>query len=206
MSSARLATLFTSTILASSVASAGPYDGFRLGFLGSFGFGGETEAKATGGLKADSDNEATAGFVITGQYPIWTYITVGLEFGVLFTKTEAMDRLDQDRNALIDIAPVIEGKYPLLGGRLEPFLKMPFGLSIYVPSDDLKDVSTGVGWTVGLMAGARYFVWSGLAVEAELGWQGHGGSYDYEAQGFEKVEYDYEGHQFQLRFGVLWSF
>jgi hypothetical protein len=204
MTSARLAMLFTSAVLVSTAASAGPYDGFRLGFLGSFGFGGETETKSTG-IKADLDNEATAGFVITGQYPIWTYITVGLEFGVLFTKTEAMDRADLDRNTIIDIAPVIEGKYPLLGGRLEPFLKMPFGLSIFVPSDDFKNLSTGVGWTVGLMAGARYFVWSGLAVEAELGWQGHGGSYDDDA-GFEKAEVDFEGHQFQLRFGLLWSF
>jgi hypothetical protein len=206
MTSARLAMLFTSAVLVSTAASAGPYDGFRLGFLGSFGFGGETEAKPEGGAKSDSDNEATAGFVITGQYPVWTYITVGLEFGVLFSKTEAMDRADLDRNTIIDIAPVIEGKYPLLGGRLEPFLKMPFGLSIYVPSDDLKDNSTGIGWNVGLMAGARYFVWRGLAVEAELGWQGHGGSYDFEPQGFPKVEVDFEGHQFQLRFGLLWSF
>ena len=193
-------------LLASTAANAGPYDGFRLGFLGSFGFGGETETKFDASVKSDSDNEATAGFVITGQYPVWTYVTVGLEFGVLFSKTERMDHANLDRNSIIDISPVIEGKYPLLGGRLEPFIKMPFGLSIFVPSDDLKENSTGIGWNVGLMAGARYVVWRGLAVEAELGWQGHGGPYDEEREGYKKREADFESHQLQLRFGMLWSF
>lgn len=204
----RLGVLLAALLVTTS-AAAGPYDGFRLGVLGSFGFGGKTETKQPGLPSARSDNQATVGFVLNGAYPLWNYLSLGLEFGVLFTKTDAQDRADFRRNTVLDIAPVVEGKFPLLGGRLEPFLKLPFGLSIFVPGKDADDAGyrTGVGWTVGLMGGARYFVWRGLAVEAEMGWQGHGGSYDFEdPQGGQKVEIDYEGHQFQLRFGLLWGF
>lgn len=185
-------------------AEASYGDGFRLGLLTSIGAGGETETESGGGVSA-SDNRATAGFVVTGEVPVIRYLAVGLDFGVLFGETDGMHVADIDRTAILDITPVLKGMVPYQGGRGEVFLKVPVGLSVAIPSRDLEQATgleTGVGWTAAVLAGTQYFVWDDLALQLELGWQGHGSNADL-AFGGDATS---TTHQFQLRFGAVWEF
>ena len=141
--------------------------------------------------------------MLAAEYAFLKYAAAGLELGVLFAKTDAMDDADQDRGTIVDVNLVLEGHYPYLAGKGEVYVKMPLGLAIAVPSNDLDDeYETGTGWTVGLLFGNRYFFWGGLGCEFELGWQGHGVGGDRKTVG----EFESTSHQFQLRLGLIYGF
>jgi hypothetical protein len=200
MKSTTMLLLAGALVMVAAPAQARRGDGFRAGLLGSFGFGGEGESEFAG-FKSASDNEATAGFVLFGEYPIMQYFAAGFEFGFLTFETEAMDAANQDRNKVLDFAPVLKPRFQYMGGAGEVFLKVPVGLSIVTPNDDVGS-ETGIGWTAGVLVGTSYFVYSGLALDLEMGWQGHGGTADLKGGG----EVDYSTHQFQLRLGAMWEF
>lgn len=192
---AALAALVTTTV-------AGRADALEVGFKGMFAFGGEASIEDQG-AEADDDMEATAGFGLYGTYGLFRYLDIGAQVAFLWYETEAMDDNDQDANTAIDIGALVKPKFPLLGGKLDIYVAVPIGLSIFVPSSDTDDViKTGVGMHVGVLPGVAYRFWKGLGAFAELGWSFHLGKHDKKGGG----DYEYSFSQFALNLGVSYEF
>ena len=167
------------------------------------------------------------GFGLRVEYELHKHFHVGFLTNFQFWRTEPQDDSNADRNLFVDLAPVLKLRRGFHNERGEVFVEMPVGLTIAKFSDEgekwvasfqnASKPETGLGWNVGLMAGASYRVTGNLSVQARLGWQGRGGSYEMKGSSNEwsmpwqptqenKQDIEFELHQFSMNFGMFYTF
>lgn len=117
------------------------------------------------------DLKASIGFGGRVDYAIHDYVTVG---GQLTWASMKIDAPGADRDNELDISPFVRGRYVLdVGGKpLEAYALIPVGFSVYLPSASGAD--SEMGWNLGLLFGATYYVTPSIGVFAELGFMHQG--------------------------------
>jgi hypothetical protein len=166
------------------------------------GLGGEADV---GPL--ESDLKLTWGGGIAYMHPLHRYFALGGQFAVQSWQTEAGDDLNFDRNLYTDLALVPQGKLPLDG--FELYVSVPLGLSVSFPGEDrfsfgsvmVSQVDPALGFTIGVLFGARVVLDGGVGLLAEFGYTAH--SYEHEVTILGvSTDWDYDLGQFALHFGV----
>jgi hypothetical protein len=190
--SSALALLVGAWVALPAVAEAQPKsrdDGYfapklMLGIAGNVGFG----ASAPGGanLSADADPELTFGGGFAYMKPLHRYFVLGGQLALQSWKTK---NSSGDRNLMGDLTVVPQARLPLTHD-VELFVSLPIGISL----DILNQVGVNVagianveadnalGFTVSLLAGARFALSDGFGLLAELGYTLHSFSHSITVQ------------------------
>ncbi len=144
----------------------GPTERPRLGVHMSLGAGGEVELDGTG---LSSDADPSLGFGLRFLYPLLTYISVGGQVEVLYARAEGMP----ERDPLLDLQAVLEGRYPFRVGEydIEAYIEMPVGLTILFPSDSALD--NGTGLAISILFGGRIWLTDRIGLYTDIGWGMH---------------------------------
>lgn len=139
------------------------------------GFGGN--AKFSPGDVSD-ELQPTAGFALEADWRVIPHLHVGGLFGVGFWNTQALSDASVGRSSLVDLDATVRGVYPLSGIDLDLFAQLPVGLTVAIPNDDYIDASgargnaeTGLGWNIGLLAGAVWYLRPEIGLMGQAGWR-----------------------------------
>lgn len=174
------------------------------------GLGGELEIDPDGtSINYEDDLDVTVGGGVHFLYPIIKWFAIG---GQVALQSWSPDMAD-DSNLLLDIVALPAGLLPLTDN-VQLTLTVPVGITLDFWGDELVvgnnlanvEVSTGFGFTIGIMLGAQFAVTDGFGVLAELGFVGHGWGHEVEgsAAGFTASnEFDANISQFALNLGVF---
>jgi opacity protein-like surface antigen len=208
---ARLALIAMSLVCLIATASTASAEDMRNEIDGYFfaklltGFGGEGELDADGlGGEFEGDLEFSYGLGAGYMHPLHEYFALGGQLSLLSWQSEAGEDGDLDRNSLLDLSVVPEGKYLVLDN-LELFATLPLGLSFdFLGEDDfgnLAEVGTGFGFNLGLMLGARVAIDEQFGLLAELGYVYHSFSHATETAVGEGPDLDVSLGQLSLNIG-----
>lgn len=173
------------------------------------GFGGEGELDAEG-LAGDVDGDLETSYGIGAGYmhPLHDYFALGGQLSLLSWQSEAGEDADLDRNSLLDLAVVPQGKVAVLDN-LELYATLPVGLSFdFLGEDDfgnLAEVNTGFGFTFGLMFGARVAITDQLGLLGELGYVYHSFSHSTETAIGDGPDLDVSLGQLSLNLGGYYA-
>ena len=130
-----------------------------------------------------SEPEPTFGFGAKYMHPLHRYFVLGGQLSLQWWNTQALDDFNQDRSLLMDLAIVPQGRLPVTDG-IELTLGLPVGLSLDFwggdgfafavgPAAISADVSTGIGFNLALMFGARFALSDAIGLITELGYALH---------------------------------
>jgi len=149
-----------------SLREPGPlriYGGF------SVAIGGDWKGETDTGFfrsKFESRLDPTLGLQGGVEYVVMDYFSIGGEMRFLFPKEDG----EPDRHFLWDLVVKPKGRYVFPELPLEVYGAMPLGLT--VAGIDGPDEGT-VGFNIGLVGGATWWLNENMGVNAELGWVFH---------------------------------
>ena len=162
---------------AAASAQDAPAPRAYLGAHLALGFGGDADTNA-GDLRGSAALDPTAGFGLRADIPLHDYVSVGGMFEALTFETESTGSgFETERKWALDFDVLARVRYPieLSGLVLEPYVALPFGLTIAMLDDpDGSGDEPWPGWNVGVLAGAYLFS-TALRIGGflELGWRHH---------------------------------
>jgi len=160
-----------------------PYVAIKL----ALGVGGSTglETSAAGlTVSGKDDLEPSIGLAGAYMHPLHRYFVLGGQLGFLSWQTQSGDNANLNRNWLLDLTLVPAGRLPLTDD-IELSLGIPVGLAVDFWGDDrisagvgginvvAGDVGTGLGFTIGVMLGARFALSKSIGLVVELGYVAH---------------------------------
>lgn len=147
----------------------------RLGAYLALGLGGEIDldSDAPAG-SVDTDADPTVGFGLRAEVPVHEYVAVGGLFELLTFESDVWG----ERESVFDIDVWVKGRYRFElapGLILEPYIGVPFGLSLAVLADpnDLASDAVWPGFNIGVLAGAAVLLQERFGAFLELGWRHH---------------------------------
>lgn len=152
---------------------------FRLYGGARLGFGGEVETDPEGGMKSDDDLLTTFGGQIGADYVVMDYVALGAELRVAGLNSDGRDDADIGRDLFVDVLIKPRVRYPVLD-TFEVYGTLPLGVTFISVNGDLEDkleagvggasvdVSAGPGFTLGVGAGATYFMTQHVGINAEM--------------------------------------
>ena len=135
-------------------------------------------------VSANDDLEPSFGAGMAYMHPLHRYFVLGGQLSLLSWQTQSRDNANLDRNLLADLTVVPQGRLPV-SDDIELTLGLPLGLALDFWGDDqvavgvggasvvTGDVGPGVGFTFGLMLGARFAVSRSVGLLVELGYVAH---------------------------------
>lgn len=132
------------------------------------GLGGEAQADPGG----EDDMISTLGLQGGADYVIMDYFAIGGELRISAWGTDFQDDADNGRSLLFDFVARPRGRYVFEGMPLEAYGTLPLGLSIPSINDDWS-ADGAAGFTLGIGAGANYFVSDRLGFGGELIYMKH---------------------------------
>lgn len=146
------------------------------------GVGGSEDVKGAN-VSVNDDLEPSFGIGVKYMHPLHRYFVLGGQFSMLWWNTQGGDNANQDRNLLLDLAIVPQGRLPVTDG-IELTLGLPVGVSLdfwggdgiaygFGPIMVSGDVGTGIGFNVALMFGARFALSDDIGLVTELGYAMH---------------------------------
>jgi hypothetical protein len=175
------------------------------------GVGGKASAETTvAGVRgsADTDLDPTFGGAIEYMAPLHHYFVLGGMAEVASWQTDN----GNDRNVLLDLDVVPQLRFPVTG-MIELSLGVPVGFSLDFWGGDSvdtniaqADISTGVGFNIGGLAGLRVSLVGGFGLLAEIGYQVHSFSHSAEVStviGRGSQDFDVSLGQFVVNLGVF---
>lgn len=146
----------------------------RLAAYLALGFGGDADL-SSGSSTSSASLDPTVGFGARLEVPIHDYIAIGGMFELLTFEADAA--FSGEREAVFDIDVWVKGRYRFElsdGVALEPYVGLPFGLSLAVLDDpDGSGDEAWPGFNIGVLAGAMLIVDSRFGGLLELGWRHH---------------------------------
>jgi hypothetical protein len=178
------------------------------------GLGGEAGVETTVAgvtVDAEGDLELSFGGALSYMHPLHRYFVLGVQLGVLSWEAE----VSSDRNLLIDLAIVPQGRVPL-SDEVELTLSVPVGpvvdfwggdeLSVQAPGGGVSaDIPPGFGFEIGFLLGVRYAVSTDVGVLARVGYVLQSFSHAVEVQAFGMTasqDFDISLGQPRLHVGV----
>jgi hypothetical protein len=172
------------------------------------GLGGDVEIDPDGtSFTIEDDLDVTWGGGVHILCPVIKWFAIG---GQVAVQSWSPDNAD-DSNVLLDIVALPAGLLPLTDS-VQLTLSVPLGISLDFVGDDAAgtdvigaEVTTGFGFTIGIMLGAQFAVSDGFGVLAELGYVGHGWTHEVEASAgplTTSSEFELNTSQFALNLGV----
>lgn len=209
-----------SCVICSSGALAEPLDEGYFAPKLMLGVGGKVEVEASvAGFNGsvDDDLELSYGGGLQYVHPLHEYFALGGLVGLRSWTSDDWDDANLDRNLLLDIAIMPEGRLPL-NRDVELYLAVPIGLALDFWGEDginagaggttvvATDVNTGVGFGVAFLLGGRFVLADGFGLFAELGYQLH--SFTHEGHvmviGIDAdQDFDYDLGQVAINAGVF---
>jgi hypothetical protein len=175
------------------------------------GVGGEASAETTVGnvtASGDTDLDPSFGGAVEYMAPLHEYFVLGGMAEVASWQTDN----GNDRNVLLDLDVVPQLRFPVTS-MIELSLGVPVGFSLDFWGGDSvdsnladADVSTGVGFNIGGLAGLRVSLVDGFGLLAEIGYQVHSFSHSAEATvlgATASQDFDVSLGQFVVNLGVF---
>ena len=181
-----------------------------LGGGGDVEYHGEVVAPIVGviGGRADDDLDGSYGLGLSYDVPFHDYFTVGASLELLSWNTDGRGDNGVDRFTLANLGGFIKVRIPLRSGSttIEPYARLPLGLSLNFPSnDDVDDrLNTGFGFNSGLWLGATFFVSDNIGLNAELGYRYFRVSHEVDLNG-SNPDFDMTVGQGGLNLGVVFT-
>jgi hypothetical protein len=145
------------------------------------GFAGSVERNG-----ASRDLAATLGVNLRADIPVFRYLLVGplIQFGAWRPQASGDA---PSRNYYLDIDLFVRGRVPIELDKigLSVWAGVPIGLTMdFLGGDEGAGLdSFGIGWNVGLMAGAGIHFTKKFGMFTEIGWMQHKMSHDFSAGG-----------------------
>jgi len=151
-----------------------------LGLLGTVDV--EDEDPSTANI--EDDLLVSYGFEAELSFPVHTFVTIGVLGRMLWMNLEEWDDNNIDRSMTLDLDAVLRVRYPVTSGTIaiEPYLGIPVGLSFSFLNDDVAqawpawanvETSSNIGWNIGIIGGAIFWVARQVGILAEIGWSHH---------------------------------
>lgn len=169
----------------------------------AIGGGGETSIESDPGLDFTVDNDATVGIGARIEFPLMAYVSIGAQIDMLSYEPEGVERnisghfdLWAKGRYVFDLSPDLT---------LEAYGGIPIGLSVLRIEENpaLKRPNNGIGWNIGLLAGAQLFFSDRFGATLEMGWR-RVQVYNEDASG--AVEFTTKMNQFALNMGGVMLF
>jgi hypothetical protein len=151
------------------------------------GVGGSADVNGAN-FSVNNDLEPSFGIGVKYMHPLHRYFVLGGQLSVLWWNTQGLADLNQDRSLLLDLALVPQGRLPVTDD-IELTLGLPIGVSFDFWGGDRiaigpimfsTDVSTGIGFNLALMFGARFALSEDIGLTTELGYAMHSVSHSFE--------------------------
>jgi len=203
MKLATLILLCTATLVPTVATAQLVDDHLRVGGYLALGLGGEATA-SSGSLSSSDGLDPTVGFGLRMEGGVWDYVSIGANIELLTMQTDAAGA---ERETVFDADLWIRARYLIEISRdelyLEPYIGMPFGLSIGVLQDiDGSGDDAWPGWNIGVLGGAYLLTNAGIGFFVEGGWRYHQLFTSGRVLGFD-VDAELSTHQFATQIGVV---
>ena len=179
----------------------------RFGANISLGLGGELELD-TDYYQQDDDAVATVGVEAFADFPLHHNFTLGGFTRFQSFNGEYASDNNIDRSTALAFGVVPRARLPISvgSGTIEVHGSLPIGMTVAFLSDDAarnlggNDASAGIGFTIGVLAGADYYVDGHHGVRLQLGYVYH--SYNSEVSNTDGT---LSGGQFALNLGYTYA-
>jgi hypothetical protein len=189
---ARFALVFFCALALSSTALAQDLENEEDGHFFAklmLGLGGEATLDADGVADPDDDMELTYGAGLGYMHPLHANFALGAQLSVLSWTTDDLDRVDADRSMMFDISLVPQPKFAV-SDNIELYASIPLGLTFNsFGGDDYfsngaasAEISSGLGFNLALMLGARFALGESAGLLAEVGYAYHAFSHTVEVE------------------------
>lgn len=152
----------------------------RLILKGLFGFGGDVRIRGGAIDVPDPGLRTSLGVAVQSEAPLSRYFSFGGLIGALWINPEAIEGVTLDRNFLVDINIIPKFRLPFdLGvNHGEFYVGVPGGLTLSFLDRTFEDtlgddVRIGLGFNVGVVVGAQFFLTRSFGILGEVGYQYH---------------------------------
>lgn len=158
-----------------------------------------------GNASGSADLDPTVGFGVRGEVPLHDYFVVGGLFELL--TFEADTTFDDEREAVMSFDLWARARYVFEVSRdmrIEPYVGVPFGLTLAVLNHPSGGDQVWAGFNTGVLAGALLRL-GAFGVFFELGWRHHQVYWEQDTV-FGDIEYKLVTNQMAMHFGASYSF
>lgn len=158
-----------------------------------------------GNASGSADLDPTVGFGARGEVPLHDYFVIGGFFELL--TFEADTAFDDEREAVMNFDLWARARYVFEVSRdvaVEPYLGVPFGLSLAVLNHPSGGDQVWAGFNIGVLAGALLRL-GAFGAFFELGWRHHQVFWEQETA-FGDIDWKLVTNQMALHFGASYTF